>query len=289
MAAVTLDMLNWGLRKHMWDVPAMPNLSPWFMKVHTPTTPIIGEMLTIDAPQENMIAAIFYCAATGFCKVPVLVFYLRIFPSRSFHIAVWFVVFIAMGYEVGSALANVFACTPIAKSWDVTIAGGSCMNRPVFYFANAGLGIFTDFATVLVPIPWLWKLQMPMRQKIAVGAILTMGCFVGVVSCIRLSTLYILMNSPDLTWATTDALMWCAIELNLGIDGGCVTAMRPFVRRYFPKLLGLSYGGYGSYSHSRKYGHPLNSIPRSDNPNLSGISSSILRVRGRGGDYGGSG
>jgi len=133
-------------------------------------------MLTLAAPQENMIAAIFYCAATGFCKVSVLVFYLRIFPSRSFHIAVWLIVFVAVGYEVGSVLANVFACTPIAKSWDVAITGGSCMNRPVFYFANAGLGIFTDFATVLVPIPWLWKLQMPMRQKIAVGAILTMGC-----------------------------------------------------------------------------------------------------------------
>ena len=26
-------VLNWGLGKHMWDVPAMPNLSPWFMKV----------------------------------------------------------------------------------------------------------------------------------------------------------------------------------------------------------------------------------------------------------------
>lgn len=76
------------------------------------------------------------------------------------------------------------------------------------------------------------------------------------------------MNSPDLTWATTDALMWCAIELNLGIVGGCVTAMRPFVRRYFPRLLGLSYDG--SYSHSRKYGHPLNPIPRSDNPDFSG-------------------
>ena len=33
MTAVTLDMLNWGLGRHMWDVPAMPDLSPWFMKV----------------------------------------------------------------------------------------------------------------------------------------------------------------------------------------------------------------------------------------------------------------
>ena len=86
------------------------------------------------------------------------------------------------------------------------------------------------------------------------------------------------MNSPDLTWATTDALMWCAIELNLGIVGGCVTAMRPFVRRYFLRLLGLSSSGdsygYSGYSHSRgKHAYPLGSIPRSDHPNFTGTTN----------------
>jgi hypothetical protein len=145
--------------------------------------------------QLNLIAAIIYCAATGFTKVSVLVFYLRIFPSRNFHIAVWTIVFIAAGYSIASILANIFSCNPIAKSWDLTITTGSCMNRPVFYFANAGLGIFTDFATVAVPMyvtpretpirvsltkylfrPWLRRLQMPARQKVAVGVILAMGC-----------------------------------------------------------------------------------------------------------------
>lgn len=86
------------------------------------------------------------------------------------------------------------------------------------------------------------------------------------------------MNSPDLTWATTDALMWCAIELNLGIVGGCVTAMRPFVRRYFPRLLGLSsgndsydYSGYSGYARG-KHAYPLGSIPRSDHPNFTGTN-----------------
>lgn len=68
------------------------------------------------------------------------------------------------------------------------------MNRPAFYFANAGLGIFTDFATVVVPMyvavwkknpgkcanfnfrPWLHRLQMPLGQKVAVAVILAMGC-----------------------------------------------------------------------------------------------------------------
>ncbi|KAL4925961.1 uncharacterized protein BDV17DRAFT_163177 [Aspergillus undulatus] len=251
LTAVTCEMLNWGLGVHMWDVPAT-SLSPHFLKL-------------------NVIAAIIYCAGTGFLKVSVLLFYMRIFPSRNFHLAVWVLVFIAAGYNIASVLANIFSCNPIAKSWDVTITQGYCMNRPVFYFANAGLGIFTDFATVLVPVPWLRRLQMPTRQKIAVGCILATGCFVGVVSCIRLSSLYILQNTTDLTWATTNALMWCVIEINLGIFGGCVTAMRPFVRRYFPRLLGLSSHSGGNYYPSQSRGNslPLNSIPRSGQPTFS--------------------
>ena len=67
--------------------------------------------------------------------------------------------------------------------------------------------------------------------------------------------------------------MWCVIELNLGIFGGCVTVMRPFVRRYFPRLLGLSSNGsksaYAYPSQSRGNSHPLASIPRSEQPGFS--------------------
>lgn len=67
--------------------------------------------------------------------------------------------------------------------------------------------------------------------------------------------------------------MWCVIELNLGITGGCVTAMRPFVRRYFPRLLGLSSSrsnnAYAYPSQSRGNSHPLGSMPRSGKPAFS--------------------
>lgn len=99
-----------------------------------------------------MISAIFYCAATGFTKVSVLIFYIRIFPTRTFHICVWTIAAIAILYNVASVFVNFLSCNPIAKTWDITITKGTCINRPVFYFANAGLGIFTDFATVLVPM-----------------------------------------------------------------------------------------------------------------------------------------
>jgi hypothetical protein len=190
--------------------------------------------------QLNLIAAIIYCAATGFTKVSVLVFYLRIFPSRNFHIAVWTIVFIAAGYSIASILANIFSCNPIAKSWDLTITTGSCMNRPVFYFANAGLGIFTDFTTVAVPmyvtpretpmrvsnripsdpgfvdckcppvrrlllaLSWLWdacKLK-EFHYSYATPGTNDGQSSVGIVSCIRLGSLYTLLKSTDLTCKT---------------------------------------------------------------------------------------
>jgi hypothetical protein len=61
--------------------------------------------------------------------------------------------------------------------------------------------------------------------------------------------------------------MWCTIELNLGIFGGCVTAIRPFIRQYFPRLLGVSSGEYDSTS--RKYDHQLSPLP-SQRPDFSG-------------------
>lgn len=114
---------------------------------------------------------------------------------------------------------------------------------------------------------------MPTRQKIAVVFILAMGGLYvdiptylaacdsltdaldswGIASIIRLVTLCLALTSPDLTCtfgpdisvpsrlicpgSTVDVLLWCMVELNMGIIGGCVTAMRPFVRRYFPRLL----------------------------------------------------
>ena len=49
-----------------------------------------------------------------------------------------------------------------------------------------------------------------------------------------------------------------------------VTAVRPFVRRYFPRLLGLS--SSGDTSKSRKYGHQLGSYPHSSRPDFTGRS-----------------
>lgn len=44
---------------------------------------------------------------------------------------------------------------------------------------------------------------------------------------------------------TTTALTWCVVELFLGIIGGSIPALKPFIRRFLPRLLGSTYAQRG--------------------------------------------
>jgi hypothetical protein len=43
------------------------------------------------------------------------------------------------------------------------------------YHANAGLNISTDLLVAVLPVRAIWKLQIAMRQKLALLFILTIG------------------------------------------------------------------------------------------------------------------
>ncbi|KAG4427639.1 hypothetical protein IFR05_016879 [Cadophora sp. M221] len=189
----------------------------------------------------NLAATILYCLSILFIKLSILLLYLRISPDTKFRAAVYLVIVVVVGYNLGSAFTNLFACTPIAKSWDLSNTSGSCINRPTFYFANAGLNIGTDFVMLILPIPLLWNLQMPRRQKAGLIGVFMAGSFVCIVTIVRLKHLFPLVKNPDVTWAVVPSLVWCALEIHVGIICACPSTLKPAIRRHFPAFLGSSF------------------------------------------------
>ncbi|RGP81189.1 hypothetical protein FLONG3_726 [Fusarium longipes] len=210
LVAFTLNMTNYGMGKHLWNVPFSPDLFPNFSL-------------------NNLLAAIFFCAATGFAKGSILIFYLRIFPMKSARILIWTAFAFIIGYSTASVLVNIFSCNPIRGSWD-----------PAF------IATAKYILTVLIPLPWLKTLMLPKKQKIGVGVLLTMGASVCIVSIIRLQSLNVLLHDPDLTYNTVMALMWCILELNLSIIGGSMATIKPFLRIAIPRMFTTNYGKYGA-------------------------------------------
>lgn len=86
--------------------------------------------LTRYCPQRNLLAAIFFCAATGLAKGSILLFYLRIFPSKKVVYTVWSVFAFTIAYSLACVFVNIFSCNPVKASWDLTAAATAvCINR----------------------------------------------------------------------------------------------------------------------------------------------------------------
>lgn len=82
--------------------------------------------------------------------------------------------FISAGFGIGSILSAGFQCIPLSMLWEIGVSG-KCFDVVWFYFANSAINIVTDMIIYLMPIPTLWKLQLPVVQRIGLCAVLGLG------------------------------------------------------------------------------------------------------------------
>ncbi|KAJ9610699.1 hypothetical protein H2200_005476 [Cladophialophora chaetospira] len=170
-------------------------------------------------------------------KDSILYQYLRFFVERRYRRAAWFLIgFILVG-GVAFILTGCFACSPIAFSWDKSIQGGHCINQEPLWFSFSGFNILTDLAVWVLPMPVLWKLQLPRKQKLSLIGVFALGGFGCITGMLRLHAIYVATNSTDPSYDNLPAATWSAAELNVGIMCACVPALRPVISLVFPRLL----------------------------------------------------
>jgi hypothetical protein len=119
------------------------------------------------------VASILYCPFLAFAKFSLLFFYLKLSYLRWFRACVYASMFLVVGYNIALLGPLVFPCTPVKRTWDITIIEGSCIDRTPVYMATAVLNMITDIILLVLPIPMVVSLQMPRAQK--VGLICAFG------------------------------------------------------------------------------------------------------------------
>ena len=67
---------------------------------------------------------------------------------------------------------EIFQCSPREKIWNKLLTGGHCNNSSAGFKVTGVFNSISDFALLSIPMPALWKLQMPLKRKL-----LTMGVF----------------------------------------------------------------------------------------------------------------
>ena len=109
------------------------------------------------------------------CAFISILLYRRIIPVGNFRIQLWVTLAITVGYSIGGICTSMFSCTPIAKSWDLIITVGHCINTGAFYITNGVLNGVTDLPILALLILIVWGLTLSRGRKIGISALFAVG------------------------------------------------------------------------------------------------------------------
>ncbi|KAM7189317.1 hypothetical protein V8F20_010225 [Naviculisporaceae sp. PSN 640] len=269
--------------------------------INLPEVPGFLQALWATVPLYNLSLTL--------CKLSITVQCYRVLrtaPRLAKFLRIYLVILVI--YGTWAFFSSIFTCWPVDYYWNwmkpiidgaqkaeqhperpgtgaplgTVKEGDKCMNKVALTFSNAAVNIATDFVLLFVPIPLLWKLQIPsMRQKvILVGVFAATGGLSVVMSIVRLWSLYLIGITPEGEEAVHGVMIaiWSCIEINVAVVCACVPALRPLMGRVFPGLAGVS-SSYGSRSWSQRQGQGTGTRSRA----LSGMEVYASRVRAGGG------
>lgn len=123
----------------------------------------------------NVATQLLFPTALTPTKLSILCLYYRIFPYRRFKNAaiavgvlniLWFIIFMCV---------NITACRPVQYFWDKSIPNGTCLDLYAELIATSTATFVTDMLVLLLPIPWLWGVQMKTTLKLAVIGMFLLG------------------------------------------------------------------------------------------------------------------
>ena len=115
-----------------------------------------------------------YVVAIATVKVSVLLFYRRIFPNPRFLIILQIVGGFIICYSAVQLLVFIFQCRPIRGAWDPFIKA-DCVKINDSFIVMGAFDVLTGVATLCLPIPLIWQLQVSRRSRIQLMSIFILG------------------------------------------------------------------------------------------------------------------
>ena len=120
-------------------------------------------------------AEVIYNFAITAIKGSLLYLYHRVFYiSRTFRIMLWITGIFVACYSIAQSFAAIFQCMPVSSNWTVG-KDHYCINVDVGATIIAAFNVLTDFAILILPMPLLFRLQKPMKQKLQIMGMFLLG------------------------------------------------------------------------------------------------------------------
>ncbi|KAJ3523821.1 hypothetical protein NM208_g12306 [Fusarium decemcellulare] len=198
------------------------------------------------------VAQLLLFASICLVKISILLLLLRIKDSRGLKYSAWVVMAGLVVTNFGCIIILLAECdhidgywTGVRKCWDPRVRIYS------IYFTIA-YSIVTDIICSLLPMLAVWKVRLPMKTKMSVWALMSLGLIATGFGVARAASLGI--KTVDLSWVYAITAIWSNLELYLAIAGANLALSRSLWGYFFgdkkKQLNQSSYAKPGSNSNS---------------------------------------
>ncbi|MCJ1475444.1 hypothetical protein MMC13_004106 [Lambiella insularis] len=195
-----------------------------------------------DVVKWSTLAQIVEVIGIAFVKISVCFFILRVLDRASQRLTQFLktLILFIVACHVAPLLLFVLQCRPLQAVWNPTVKG-QCYSEHLTYTA-AYVAIGKSFVALtfcaVIPIFVIFRLQMSLRTKVAISALMGLGVLTA--ACAIAKAVYLDgVFAEDYTWAITTPAIWSIVETQLGLNIASIPAIRPLSTK-LAEVSGLS-------------------------------------------------
>lgn len=157
-----------GFGEHVWeiDINGIPDLLYWCKTS--------GLLFSPGSDFLVYLCEVLYVVTIALIKTSILLFYLQVFPLRSFRIQCWSVMGFCAVCSLVFTIVTIFQCHPLSYAWNKNIHG-TCIDYNRAAWANAAFNILQELLILALPISEIRKLQLERKKKIGLYIMFGLG------------------------------------------------------------------------------------------------------------------
>ncbi|KAK7952919.1 hypothetical protein PG988_013613 [Apiospora saccharicola] len=217
LGTITIIHTNFGLGSHIYDVIAM------------------NPFLIMDFFKFFYLGVVVYNVSLIFVKLSLFLQYYRLVDQVPRYRTLFLVAgFLVMGWTIVMVFTMTFICVPVYAYWDKSVPH-VCLSDPVMQLTNSFGNIATDVMLLLLPMPVLWNLKLPPRQKWSVIGIFSLGFITCIVSLLRVIFVFDHGPSSDITYDGVTISGWTIAEVTTGLLASSLITLRPLMNKFAPQ------------------------------------------------------
>ncbi|KAM3421490.1 hypothetical protein BST61_g1883 [Cercospora zeina] len=183
-------------------------------------------------------ALIFYVVSSLLVKSSFLVLYLRLDPRPAMRACVYLLMFFVGAQNIAFFVVQAVSCVPHSfEPADDGSTGRKCWSPETIqqsFNINGVVIAVIDTALFSIPLYMLHGMQLPTRQKFAVGALFALGFLPIVAGALRCFYTWNAIQSNDIYYDLSEGGIFVQIELHLAILCGSASTFKVLLKCVSP-------------------------------------------------------